>query len=64
MGAEEGRGGDVVGWTAGVGKGGHCFVVCVWFGEGEVSERVSVWRLDEVQRVKIELDCLGVWVRA
>jgi hypothetical protein len=38
--------------------------VCVWFGEGEVSERVSVWRLDEVQRVKIELDCLGVWVRA
>jgi hypothetical protein len=39
--------------------------VCVWFGGGEVSERVSVvWRLDEVQRVKIELDCFGIWVKS
>jgi hypothetical protein len=30
--------------------------VCVCCGGGEVSERVSVWKLDEVERVKIELD--------
>jgi hypothetical protein len=38
--------------------------VCVWCDEGEISESVSVWRLNEVERVKVDLDCLSVGMKS